>query len=365
MQFKKKLLSLLLVFSMVLSFVPTAFAAETEDENNAPEQIETNLPESGEETPAPSEETPAPVEEYTFQELTPAESEAMKAESLIMPLSLDMDSAEPYSINTPYGISNTFVEVAVGSNGQFTMGTLAGDPDDGGKDDNKLLLYGHGSSPWSSETLIRIDGTDYRFHECNPTVSVNGNTCTATATISGVTVQQILTLMTNPFTNREDVVAIKYQYTNNSGSAKQVGVRIMLDTMLGHNDGAPFRVNGEDVKTEVEFTGNDVPQYWQAFDNLDDPSVVSTGFFYFNSAEKPDKVQFAHWAQIHGHSWDYQVTDGHPVTGDSAVAAYFTRNVGAGGTNSVVTYYMVSAALPKATPIPPRPWWCASPTPSA
>ena len=62
---------------------------------------------------------------------------------------------------------------------------------------------------------------------------------------------------------------------------------------------------------EVEFIGNAVPQYWQSFDNLEDPRVTSTGFLYFNVGEKPDKVQFALAVATHSVPVLFTVT---PVT---------------------------------------------------
>ena len=251
------------------------------------------------------------------------------------------DDVEPRVSTHIFG--NQFVEVCINQNGQFTMGTREGDPNST-TDNNQNLLFGH-PDPWSSETLVRIDGTDYAFQEYVTGVTVNstGTECVATANISGVRVQQTLSLTTNPYTGIEDIISIRYTYTNTSSAARQVGIRIMLDTMLGDNDGAPFRVNSQDVKTEVEFIGNAVPQYWQSFDNLEDPRVTSTGFLYFNVGEKPDKVQFARWPDIIDSSWNYQVTDDASLTGDSAVAAYFNpRLVAGGGSGSVVTYYGIS-----------------------
>lgn len=278
-----------------------------------------------------------PASASAVETMTPSEKKEvyldMEKSSISAPMVLS-EGASGY-------IRNTYIEAYIASNGQFTMGTIEGDPDSS-TDNNKKLLFGH-PNPWSSETLVRIDGVDYWFHEYVTDVSFTDNQCISTAVISGVEVRQILRLMKNPYTNLEDLVSIQYAYTNTSSTTKQIGIRIMLDTMLGNNDGAPFRVNGADVVTEVEYTGNSVPQYWQSFDSLEQPNVTATGFFYFSNTETPDKVQFAHWGSIRGSGWDYQVTSDKSVTGDSAVAAYFNpRAVAAGGSNSVVTYYGIS-----------------------
>ena len=251
-------------------------------------------------------------------------------------------AAAPLSAEDGSGyIRNAYIEAFVSDNGHYTIGTVAGDPNSD-TDDNARLLFGHPGSE-TGQTLIRVDGTDYYFHDYVTGVRFSGNQCTATASIDGLTVQQILTLTTNPYTGLADVVKIRYSYRNDSGRARQVGVRIMLDTMLGQNDGAPFRVNGADVTSELELSGSRVPQYWQSFDSLEQPNVTATGFFWFSNEERPDKVQFAYWPEIYGSEWNYQVSGSQSLVGDSAVAAYFNpRTVAPGGSYSVVTYYGVS-----------------------
>ena len=49
-------------------------------------------------------------------------------------------------------ISNQYVEAYINSSGQYTMGTIEGDPTSD-TDNDKLLLYGH-PNPWSSKTLV-------------------------------------------------------------------------------------------------------------------------------------------------------------------------------------------------------------------
>jgi pimeloyl-ACP methyl ester carboxylesterase len=235
---------------------------------------------------------------------------------------------------------NEYLEAYVRNDGRFTMGTRQGNPNIS-TDDNKILLFGH-PEPWSSFTTIKINGINYTFDaDGPPTVNAEGTEAVSVMTKDGVTVKQIITLMNNPSTNRKDVFRIEYQMTNNSGTTCSIGARIMLDTMLGSNDGAPFKVPGiGDVTTEIELVGDDIPQSWQSFDNLLNPTVVSNGIFYRNTSEKPDKVQFCDWKGIRSTSWDYTVTSGRSLTGDSAVGIYFNpKTYLAGQTRTVRTYY--------------------------
>ncbi|MDR3238755.1 MAG: InlB B-repeat-containing protein [Clostridiales bacterium] len=241
-------------------------------------------------------------------------------------------------------IRNDYLEAYISSNGQFTMGTTGGDPENA-NDDNAWLLYYH-RDPWSSNTMVRIDGADYWFHNYITDVDFDqdGLRCVASADIQGVIVRQILQFETNPYTSHQDIISIRYETLNATSAAKQIGVRIMLDTMLANNDGAPFRVKGQAVTEGREFIGANVPEYWQAFDNLSNPSIVSTGYFFKSSDEKPDKVQFTDWPSIFQAPWEHSIDESKPLTGDSAVAAYFNpRTVNPNNSRSVVTYYGVSA----------------------
>ena len=237
---------------------------------------------------------------------------------------------------------NNFIEAYVDGNGKFTMGTTGGNPNIA-SDDNQKLLYGH-PTPWSSETLIRVDNSDKIFFASSRVFNSEGTQCTSTGMIGDVEVKQVLAFETNPYTSRQDIMSIKYIMTNKGSTTKSIGARIMLDTQLGKNDSAHFRIPGiGDVTTEREFVGSTIPQYWQAFDNLANPGVLASGTFYRTESEMPNKVQFAHWLTIRGSSWNYSITNGRSVTGDSAVAAYFNpASVSAGQSRTIVTYYGLS-----------------------
>ncbi len=315
----KRFTSILLAVTMLITLVPTfALAENTEtiDYLALTEEEIKNLS----------------AEEY---------AEWKNQKGLSSQVSLFSSELSTQSFNSGY-IRNDYIEAFVGNDGKYTMGTTGGNPDSN-TDNNKLLLFGH-PSPWSSETLIQIDGEDYFFSSNDNVFSNDGKKCTSTATIDGVTIKQILTLQNNAYTQRADVIEIKYEITNNSGSSKNIGGRIMLDTMLGDNDGAPFKIPGiGDVTTEAQYVGDQIPQYWQSFDNLTNPSVISSGTFYKTLAQRPDMVQFAYWGDISGSDWDYRVDSNQSLTGDSAVAAYYNpTTVANGATKSFATYYGLS-----------------------
>ena len=246
-------------------------------------------------------------------------------------------------------LGNDFLEIAINnSNGRFTIGTTGGNPDID-TDNNKLMLYGH-PNPSTSYTTISIDGNRHIFGDegltIAPALDLENMLTSSTDTYEYINIKQTLQLVPNVSTGRQDVVEIKYEITNNDIVSHNVGTRIMLDTMLGNNDSAPFRVPGlGNVTTQTELTGNSIPQYWQAFDDLEDTKVVSQGSLLRSSENKPDKVQFTNWSSVYNTSWEAQINAG-SSNGDSAVTVtWYEENLDAGETRTYITHYGLSELL--------------------
>ena len=66
-------------------------------------------------------------------------------------------------------------------------------------------------------------------------------------------ITQHLSFIRNPNTQVEDTALIEYIIQNTSSSTQNIGLRIMLDTKLGSNDGAPFRMGPAAIVNEQEF----------------------------------------------------------------------------------------------------------------
>ncbi|MDR3238757.1 MAG: InlB B-repeat-containing protein [Clostridiales bacterium] len=253
-------------------------------------------------------------------------------------------------------LTNNYLGAYIQPNGQFTLSTTGGDPQNP-NDDSKLLLYQNDLSAATSQTLVRVDGKDYWFHRNITDIELasDSKSCVVTARLkfsldepttendTQIEVKQTLTLETNAYTGLEDTFSIRYEAVNLSSAAKEIGFRLMLDTMLDDNDAAPFRVRGQAVTTQREFNGAQVPEYWQAFDNLTNPSVISTGFLYKTIDERPDKVQFIDWNNVQDKPWDVTL-DNTQALQDSSVAIYFDPLiVSSGSSRNAGTYYGVSS----------------------
>ncbi len=235
---------------------------------------------------------------------------------------------------------NSLIEYSVSSSGRFTVGTTYGNLTNP-NDDFKKLLYGH-PNPGTSFTTIKIDGSNYYFSAESVNPNASDLSTSSTQTISGVSIEQELKIVSNSNSGKADTVQIKYVATNNDTTSHSIGARIMMDTMLGYNDAAPFRIPGYGaVTTELELTGDDIPDYWQAFDSLTSPSVIAQGTL-LRTDNKPDKVQFTNWGRVSSTVWDYTVRTG-SANGDSAVSTYWNpTQLQPGESKTYVTYYGLS-----------------------
>ena len=155
-------------------------------------------------------------------------------------------------------IANDYIEFNTASNGHYTIGTIGGNPNSS-TDDNKKMLFGHPGGGTSKTTIV-VGESINEFTSSNVTYDADGSKSVSKASYDGVDVTQELSIIENSATGRDDVVKIKYIVKNDTEYAKQVGIRIMMDTMLGGNDAAPFRVNGSDVTTETVYSGSLIPQ---------------------------------------------------------------------------------------------------------
>lgn len=220
-------------------------------------------------------------------------------------------------------------DVALSANGQFTVGgTFSGKKFD--------LLYGHpnGTLPdgiGSSFTTVRVDGTDYRLEELKgKATKTEGNALAYEAKIgrTGIIVRQIL----HPEADADRIkTRIEYEIRNTSSKPHSVGIRLLLDTWAGQNDGVPFLLPVGDstqlYRTEVEFTPT-ASVMWQIFD-ID----RSTGTLPREPALQnilvgkdlipPDRIAFTNWIEASRTLWDYAVNSARRVTGDSAVMLWW------------------------------------------
>ncbi len=238
-------------------------------------------------------------------------------------------------------MKNSYIGLYAHENGKYSIGTTGGNPDNE-KDSNKALLYGYDIGS-SSYTTFRLGERDYVYNASQSAFDVEHACHDSAADRDNFHIEQKLSFIHNSATGRDDVVELRYTVTNNGKDEMDVGCRILMDTQLGGNDSAPFRIPGiGSVTTETEFEYEDIPQIWQAFDSLSSPSVISQGRFYKSEADRPDKVQFANWKRLYNKKWEYTIKQG-AGNGDSAVAmTWYEKPLAPGEKREYVTYYGLS-----------------------
>ena len=248
---------------------------------------------------------------------------------------------------TPAGlsISNEFIRIRVNPGpqeaGRFAVDTTGGDPSRSA-DDNKVLIYGS-REPWTSFSTVLLDGAPFVFG--GPTKRRAGANATLGTLVkapeltgdkirSGVRcgdleVTQELGFARNPTTRVKDAARISYQITNRGDKPHLVGLRVVLDTMLGENDGAPLRAGDKAIDSAMQLAGGDLPDYWQAFDSLSQPAVIAQGTLRGSGLTPPDRLEMVDWGTLADSPWSFPFPTGAGFTrsgeqeSDTAVALFW------------------------------------------
>lgn len=256
-------------------------------------------------------------------------------------------------------IENEFIRIRVNAGsretGRFAVDTTGGDPARAA-DDGKVLIYGS-REPWTSYTTMLVDGTSWVFGGASDRRAGKGATATLLVTApketdgrietvaraAGVEVQQRLGFGRNPTTRVNDAALISYTLTNRGNGPAMVGLRIVVDTMLGSNDAAPLRAGERSISTATQLNGSAIPDYWQAFDSLSQPAVVSQGTLRGPGLTPPDRLEMVDWGTLAEAPWSYQFPAGADFTRhgeeaqDTAVALYWNPEALAPGASRTYT----------------------------
>jgi hypothetical protein len=227
-------------------------------------------------------------------------------------------------------LENEFLKLIVNNDvqdtGRFAIETTQGDPLNP-LDDNQSLIYGR-PVPWTSYTTLLIDNTEYVFGGPSKKMSRrtgkefqigdkiaqvrNDNAILTDYRMGPVSVQQRLSFFRTPSTRVKDSVLIDYKITNRSDTAVTVGLRLMLDTKLGSNDGAPFRIGTRAITSEIRVPKSELFPYWQTFDNLTTPTVIAQGTLESpeDGLVPPDTIILANWGSLADNPWNVDYTEG-------------------------------------------------------
>ena len=259
------------------------------------------------------------------------------------PFPSESSNLRMFSLNNG-SIGNDFVQAKVGADGRFNAGLK-----ELGSDNWYNTIYSWPSDPWSSFTTLKVDGVDLIYGNTpdgqfiqSPANSEDNSKNESVWKTGDISVKQVLQAGLNPATGQPDAMEIRYIITNTGTSPHDVGMRIMLDTMVDGNDSAPFKVpsdNGvESINYEKDYVGNEVPAFWQVFNDFDNPDISAQYTMSGRNVSKPDRFTIASWGGINNTKWDYQINPG-SRTGDSAVGMWWNPQTLAPGEQKVITTY--------------------------
>jgi hypothetical protein len=261
-------------------------------------------------------------------------------------------------------ISNEFVRIRVSPGpqeaGRFAVDTTGGDPSRS-SDNDKVLIYGS-REPWTSFTTVLVDdkpmifggptsrraGREVAVGVVKSAPHVSDQAVVCVVDLSDLEVTQELGFARSPTTRVRDAARIAYRITNRGQSPHTVGLRIVLDTMLGSNDGAPLRAGDQAIATATQLQGDHIPDYWQAFDSLSKPEVISQGTLRGSGVAPPDRLEMLDWGTLADNPWGFAFPQGADFTRrgeaepDTAVALYWDpQPLQPGQTRSYATLYGV------------------------
>ncbi|HBK68796.1 MAG TPA: hypothetical protein DDZ91_09155, partial [Firmicutes bacterium] len=219
-------------------------------------------------------------------------------------------------------LENEYIAVAVSNSsdatGRFGIKVTGGDPLRSG-DEEKALIYGY-EKPWTSFTTLRIDENNYIFGGKTkkrsggtgeygtvispPVWNQETRSITMTCRYGAVDVTQEISIVESTTTGYPDTAKIKYSLVNRDDLPHEVGLRVVIDTMLGENDGAPFRIGETAIQTDSVIEKSGLPEFWQAFDTLTDPKVIAQGTLKGREATPPDFLYFTNWGSVADSHWE-------------------------------------------------------------
>ena len=211
--------------------------------------------------------------------------------------------------------------------GRFGMSCLTGNPEDPSDDEKQLTFSPDGET---NNTRVMVDGRAPAFGDSEgETVESWHNGPDGSMVMSwsfrDILVNQALRLVPGDVSQRIDTVRVTYELKNVGGTTHEVGLRVMLDTLIGNNDGVPFTVPGREgiVTSPLVMQGNAVPDFVQSLERSDLSSpgvIVNINLVPADGEERPGELLLSHWPGENA-GWNYNRRI--PFGKDTAAGLYY------------------------------------------
>jgi hypothetical protein len=170
-------------------------------------------------------------------------------------------------------------------------------------------------------------------------------------------VTQTVQIVPGARTGLLDTCLIRYALENRGTSAHQLGLRVLIDTFIGAEDGVPFRVAGrkELVTRPTTFAGAAIPAHIEALERSDPANPGTVAYLGLKDLELPDvapeplaKVLIGAWPGSEKKwDWEEEAASKTQKIKDSAVALYWEiRPTRAGETRQMAFSYGLNNISP-------------------
>jgi hypothetical protein len=218
------------------------------------------------------------------------------------------------------------IQVAYQGDLRFGVSTTTGNPDDPSDDGKKLTFDEEGGT---NNTRLWVDGATPMIGDSSGRLiraveSSGEDRIEAEWAYGDIHVAQTVQYVAGETSRRMDCVRVEYRVENKSTAGHEVGLRVMLDSLIGGNDGVPFIVPGREqlVTAPESFTGEQVPDFVRALEVADlvNPGVIADLGLRPDESERPDEVILTHWPGGDA-AWDYDRTS--EFGSDTAIGLYY------------------------------------------
>jgi hypothetical protein len=172
-----------------------------------------------------------------------------------------------------------------------------------------------------------------------------------------VQVTQTVELVAGDLSGQPDTCIVSYKMENQDSKTHKVGIRFLLDTYIGANDGVPFLIPGQRRLIDTDIDEKDprnIPAYIQACESQDlaHPGTIARIQFRVDGLEPPSRVTLGAWpdprlgggARQEKTLWEVpvfpirQLTSSENPNGDSCVVMYWPEQDLAPGKGRLVGF---------------------------
>jgi hypothetical protein len=226
--------------------------------------------------------------------------------------------------------------------------TMLKEPDPTQPGKYKRLTYDERGA--THNTCIKIDDQDLLFGFVGPSSwwardpkkgeirrfdPKTGDSRAEWETKSSISVTQTVRLVPGEQTRVLDTYLIRYTIENKSNDGHKVGLRAMLDTFIGANDGSPFVIPGQAglLDTMRVFSQKEIPDYVEALEHPDLLNPGTVAHLGLKGLRAPDsralepilEMRICHWPRYSEVRWDWDLEpiNKDPEKKDSCVALYW------------------------------------------